>query len=75
MDMKLARFFGYSSFGVYFLLLAQEVLAQIATEEAKGGTSGALPDAGTTEITYALFVGGLLLFVVGTLKLISSYRS
>lgn len=51
-----------------FLLGASTVSA------GKGGTSSSLPDAGSTDITYFLFVGGLTLFVLGTLKLILSYR-
>lgn len=60
------------------LLLANatSVLAQTATGGAsKGGTGGALPAAGTTEITYFFFIGGLILFVVGMMKLVTSFRS
>ncbi|MDO8487225.1 MAG: hypothetical protein Q7S45_02955 [Candidatus Curtissbacteria bacterium] len=40
-----------------------------------GGTTSSLPNAGSTGLTYIIFVVGLTLFVVGTLKFISSYRS
>ncbi|OGD93326.1 hypothetical protein A2697_00665 [Candidatus Curtissbacteria bacterium RIFCSPHIGHO2_01_FULL_41_44] len=75
--MKLARFIGFaSSLGLWFKL-AGNVLAQTATSgAAKGGTgtSGALPSAGSTELTYLLFLGGVILFVFGTLKLMLSFR-
>jgi len=74
MIMKLVRFVGFLPSAASFLLAGGNVFAQIATEEAKGGTSGALPNAGTTELTYLLFIGGVILFVFGTLKLVLSYR-
>lgn len=74
--MQLARKLKYLSSVPAFLVLAKSAFAQtVATESAKGGTSGALPDAGTTELTYLLFIGGVLLFVIGTLKLALSLRS
>lgn len=74
--MKLARLAVISSTASLWLTLASNVLAQSATGSAtgKGGTTGALPNAGSTELTYILFLGGVLLFVFGTLKLILSYR-
>lgn len=73
--MKLARLIGFSSSLAPFVTLAKNVFAQTATNgAAKGGTSGALPSAGSTELTYILFIGGVILFVFGTLKLILSYR-
>ena len=73
--MKLARFTGFISSAVAWLALAQAVLAQSATNSAsKGGTSGALPNAGSTELTYLIFFGGVILFVMGTMKLILSFR-
>jgi len=75
--MKLARIVGLSSATATFLSLATNVIAQTTptiTPTTGGGTASALPNAGTTEITYAIFAGGLLLFVVGTMKLILSYR-
>jgi len=73
--MKLARYVGFSSSIAFWLTFAQNAFAQTATAGAsKGGTSGALPGAGSTELTYLLFLGGVLLFIIGTLKLILSYR-
>lgn len=74
MVMKLARFLGILPSFASYLVAAGSVFAQIATDEAKGGTSGALPDAGSTELTYLLFIGGVILFVFGTLKLVLSWR-
>lgn len=72
--MKLARIIGFSSSLSLWLATATNVLAQTSTPSAKGGTSGALPAAGTTELTYLFFIGGVILFVVGMLKLILSFR-
>lgn len=75
--MKFARVLGFVQATTLFLGLANAALAQTATSSAsKGGvgTSGALPGAGSTELTYLLFIGGVLLFVFGMLKLISSFR-
>ena len=71
--MKLARLIGFSTPQLLLLAKASEVFAQSATSGASG-TSGALPGAGSTELTYLLFLGGAVLFVFGTLKLISSFR-
>lgn len=61
-----------------YLALAQNVFAQTATGSSSVGggaaTSGALPSAGTTELTYLFFAGGVALFVFGMMKLISSFR-
>lgn len=57
--------------------VVRDVLAQSASTASsapKGGTDGALPNAGSTELTYILFMGGVILFVFGTIKLILSYR-
>ena len=59
---------------ITFLSYASGVFAQSATSSGKGGTGSALPDAGTTELTYFIFVFGVVLFVVGMLKLVLSYR-
>jgi len=73
--MKLTRIASFASSATLFLSAANNVLAQTATISApKGGTNGALPGAGSTELTYFLFLGGVLLFVFGTLKLILSFR-
>ncbi len=69
------RLIGFFTSLFLWLSLSENVFAQTATGSAgKGGTSGALPNAGSTEITYFLFIGGLILFVVGTLKLALSFR-
>lgn len=68
-----------SQLGIY-LTLAQNVLAQTAspaTLPATGGggaTSSALPSAGTTELTYLIFIAGVALFVFGMMKLVASFR-
>lgn len=73
--MKLARIVGFSSSALAWLALAQTAFAQSATNSAsKGGTNGSLPNAGSTELTYLIFLGGVILFVVGTMKLILSFR-
>lgn len=63
---------------VTYLTLAQNAFAQTATSSSAvgggGATSGALPSAGTTEMTYLLFAGGVVLFVFGMMKLVSSFR-
>ena len=72
--MKLFRFIGFSSSVFAWLALVGNAFAQTATQSAgKGGTDGALPNAGTTGLTYLIFVAGVVLFVFGTLKLILSY--
>lgn len=73
---KIARLSGLISSAVAWLAFATNAFAQSATSSAgKGGTSSSLPNAGSTELTYLIFIGGVLLFVVGTLKLVLSYRS
>lgn len=74
-SIKIARVIGFSSPLGAGLLFAKSVFAQAATAGAsKGGTGSSLPNAGSTELTYLLFLGGMVLFVFGTLKLILSYR-
>lgn len=59
----------------FYLTFAVNVFAQTTTDaETKGGTSSSLPDAGSTELTYAIFLFGVLLFVFGMLRLVKSYR-
>lgn len=74
--MKFLRIIGFSSPIAALLTNASNVFAQAATAGAQGAgaTSGALPGAGTTELTYAIFLGGVVLFVFGTLKLLLSFR-
>ena len=66
-----------ATFPIY-LAFAVNVLAQttdtVTDETSKGGTSSSLPDAGSTQITYLIFLFGVMLFVFGTLRLIQSYR-
>ncbi len=38
------------------------------------GTSSSLPNAGSTSLTYGIFLAGAVLFVFGMIKLISSYK-
>lgn len=72
---KLPRIAGIALSVLTYLVLASNTFAQTATGSAgKGGTSGALPNAGTTELTYLLFLGGVILFVFGMLKLVLSFR-
>jgi len=71
-----ARVIGYSSATIW-LALAQSALAQTSTStpsaEPKGGTESALPNAGSTELTYILFLGGMALLIFGAVRLIASY--
>ena len=71
--IKLARIISFSSSIAILLSRAGSVFAQSATSGA-GATSGALPGAGTTELTYAIFLGGVVIFVFGTMKLLLSFR-
>ena len=74
--MKSARVIGIVSSTISWLTLATNAFAQTATGSAsKGGTDGALPGAGSTGLTYLIFVGGVILFVFGTIKLVLSYRN
>ncbi len=71
---------GVSSAVTTSLLFAQYALAQTSTgttgttTTTKGSTASSLPAAGTTEITYLLFIGGVVLFVIGTIKVVQSFR-
>lgn len=80
--IKLARIISFN-ISIIGLLLAtvRNVHAQFATSSAvstgKGGgesTASSLPNAGSTELTYIIFVAGAVLFVFGMLKLVLSYR-
>lgn len=71
---KLPKVIGFSSSAITFLTLTANVFAQTATSSAKGGTTSSLPKGGSTELTYLFFLGGLVLFVFGMMKLVSSYR-
>ncbi|OGD83719.1 hypothetical protein A3A54_01825 [Candidatus Curtissbacteria bacterium RIFCSPLOWO2_01_FULL_39_62] len=71
---------GFSSALATSLYLATSALAQTSTgttgttTTTKGGTTSSLPEAGTTELTYLLFIGGIVLFVIGTIKVVQSFR-
>lgn len=60
------------------LTLATNSFAQTATGSSvltKGGTSSGLPNAGTGEVTYAIFAFGVILFVFGAIKLAKSFQN
>ncbi len=72
---SIGRVIGFFTSLLMWLSFSGNVFAQTASGSAgKGGTNGALPNAGSTEITYFLFIGGLILFVLGTLKLALSFK-
>ena len=75
MKIKAARIV---SLAATYLAFAQNAFAQTSTSSAAvgggGATSSALPNAGTGELTYLFFFGGVALFVFGLMKLVSSYR-
>lgn len=82
--MKTIRIVSYISPFAVALTLAGNVFAQSKSDfllggstssAAIGGTGSGLANAGSTDLTYIIFAAGLALFVIGTLKLISSYRS
>lgn len=72
----ISRIIGFFSSLGLMLALAQGALAQTSStaSASKGGTASSLPAAGSTEMTYIIFIGGALLFVVGAVKLVLSYR-
>jgi len=73
---KIARLSAVSSSIAIYLGIIANAFAQTASDSAsKGGTGSSLPNAGSTELTYALFIGGALLFVFGTLKLVLSFKA
>lgn len=82
--MKINRFIGFVSPLGVILSLAGNVMAQTSNDfllgastgsAVGGGTGSSLPNAGSTEFTYIIFAGGAILFVVGMLKMILSYRN
>lgn len=48
--------------------------SSVLTKGGLGGSSSSLPTAGNTDITYLIFGFGIFLFVVGMMKLVSSFR-
>ncbi|MDP2632468.1 MAG: hypothetical protein Q8P25_01965 [Candidatus Curtissbacteria bacterium] len=74
MTKQLPRVIGIASAALTYLSIATNTFAQATGSASKGGTSSSLPSAGSTELTYLLFIGGVVLFVFGTMKLVLSYR-
>ena len=74
MTNKLPKVIGIASGAFTYLALATSTFAQATSSAGKGGTSSSLPSAGSTELTYLIFIGGVMLFVFGTMKLVLSYR-
>lgn len=76
--MHFSRALISSGIGTALLSFASNALAQLSSTSSatsKGGTTSSLPNAGTGEITYVIFVFGVMLFVLGTIKFVKSYRS
>lgn len=72
---KLAHFGGFSVSLTVALSSVTNVLADAtASAGVGGGTSSALPNAGTSGLTYLIFAAGALLFIWGMTKLALSYR-
>ena len=73
---KPAGFSGFLISLVLSLTAVTNVMADAATSSGGigGGTGSALPNAGTSSLTYLIFAGGALLFIWGMLKLALSYR-
>ena len=77
MKSIVSRIIGFFSSLALMLGLAQAAFAQTsstASATSKGGTVSSLPAAGSTELTYFLFIGGAVLFVIGAVKLVASFR-
>ena len=73
--MKFARVFTVFVSFLSFLTFTFGAFAQEASDSVSkggGGSSSALPDAGGSLITYAIFVGGLVLFLVVSINLVAS---
>ncbi len=71
------KIIGFLASCALWLGLAQAAFAQAsstASAGAKGGTTSSLPSAGTTEWTYLIFIAGAVLFVIGAVRLVLSYR-
>lgn len=80
--MKTIRIVSYISPFAVALTLASNVMAQSkndfllgASTASAGATTSALPNAGSANITYMIFAAGLLLFVVGTIKFLLSFKN
>ncbi|OGD98909.1 hypothetical protein A3A49_01765 [Candidatus Curtissbacteria bacterium RIFCSPLOWO2_01_FULL_38_11b] len=72
----IAKITGISTSAILWLTFASSALAQTSSTSSasKGGTSSSLPAAGSTELTYLLLIGGVVLFVIGAVKLVLSFR-
>ena len=77
----ISRIIGFFASCALWLGLARVALAQSTglsgstiSSAPKGGTSSSLPDAGSTELIYLLFVVGAVLFVFGAVRLVLSFR-
>ena len=71
----ISRIIGFFASCALGLGLAQAAVAQTSTASAsKGGTASSLPAAGSTELTYVIFIAGAVLFVIGAVKLVLSFR-
>ncbi|OGE08183.1 hypothetical protein A3A60_03655 [Candidatus Curtissbacteria bacterium RIFCSPLOWO2_01_FULL_42_26] len=73
----ISRIIGFFVSCALWLGLAQAAFAQTSSTlsaQSKGGTSSSLPAAGSTELTYVLFIAGAVLFVIGAVKLVLSFR-
>lgn len=73
----IAKITGVSTSAILWLTLASSAFAQTsstASATSKGGTTSSLPAAGSTELTYFLLLGGAILFVIGAIKLVLSFR-
>ena len=75
----ISKSIGVVSSVAVWLTLAQVAFAQTSStaSASKGGltsSGSSLPAAGSTELTYLIFIGGAILFIVGAVKLVASYR-
>ena len=72
----ISRIIGFFVSCALWLGLAQAAFAQTSStaSASKGGTASSLPAAGSTELTYIIFIAGAVLFVIGAVKLVLSFR-
>ena len=72
----LGRILGAGASIPFYFALTTNIAAGVSSTPSagKGGTGGALPTAGSTELTYFLFLLGVILFIVGSLKLVQNWR-
>ncbi|MBI3342090.1 hypothetical protein HY024_03120 [Candidatus Curtissbacteria bacterium] len=75
--LRLARIATFTTSLLGSLSVASNVFADASSSAGIGGgqgTSSSLPNAGSTDLTYFIFIVGAMLFIFGMLKLVSSYR-